>query len=137
MNKYIKIQPISKIAMWNKTTFLNLVKDKDYYIVHSFEDGVGIVENLNNSFGTFLTYECLFYYFICNDKNDKPMNKQDIINYFKEWFMKALYHKEVFWRDEFDKALSELIKTSDYFQLCKTPEDFINFFHQLFENKNN
>ena len=25
--------------------------------------------------------------------------------------MKALYHREVFWRNEFDKALSELIKT--------------------------
>ena len=37
---------------------------------------------------------------------------------------------------ELNISLSELIKKSDYFQLCKTPEDFINFFHQLFENKN-
>ena len=28
---------------------------------------------------------------------------------------------------ELNTSLSELIKTSDYFQLCKTPEDFINY----------
>ena len=37
---------------------------------------------------------------------------------------------------ELNIILSELIKKSDFFQLCKTPQDFINYMNQLFENKN-
>jgi hypothetical protein len=37
---------------------------------------------------------------------------------------------------ELNINLSDLIKKSDFFQLCKTPQDFINYMNQLFENKN-
>ena len=37
---------------------------------------------------------------------------------------------------ELNLNLSELIKKSDFFQLCKTSQDFINYMNQLFDNKN-
>ena len=33
-------------------------------------------------------------------------------------------------------GLTDLLKKSDFFQLCKKSEDFINYLNQLFENKN-
>lgn len=37
---------------------------------------------------------------------------------------------------ELNLNLSELIKKSDFFQLCKNSQDFINYINQLFDNKN-
>ena len=37
---------------------------------------------------------------------------------------------------ELNLSLSELIKKSDFFQLCKSSQDFINYMSQLFDNKN-
>ena len=70
------------------------------------------------------------------EKDNNKFNIEIIVNDVNNFHFIAINIENEYEIYELKLGLSDLLKKSDFFQLCKKSEDFINYMNQLFENKN-